>query len=384
MPDIILSVLMYTAAWALLYILSRVFFWERRGITVEPFFVMLKTSYLNQRLNFISRKRERLWRIVWNIGVVLAFGQMAFVIYFLSNNLLELAYRTPQATGMIVLLPGVTVGLDTLPYVIIALVLVLLTHEFAHAIASLTDGIPLKSSGLFFALLFPGAFVELDEEKLEKSALPTKLRVFASGSSSNIAAWVLVSLLLVNFSASISPLYHESPGILVSGVVDGGGASRSELRKWDVIYAIEDHPINDVSELSRFMSVIGSGTVVSVKTDRGYIDVKTRPHPQNSSRALLGIYPFNYYKPTLSFLPKELPYHLYWTEYWSSALLLWIAIFNTLPMYPLDGGKIVESIVSSRSKSAAKIIKIALSSVFIGIVGLNMALSVLNFGFIRI
>ena len=384
MPDLILSVLMYAAAWALLYILSRVFFWERRGITVEPFFVMLKTSYLNQRLNFISRKRERLWRIIWNIGVVLAFGQMAFIIYFLSNNLVELAYRTPQATGMIVLLPGVTVGLDTLPYIIIALVLVLLTHEFAHAIASLTDGIPLKSSGLFFALLFPGAFVELDEERLEKSALQTKLRVFASGSSANIAAWLLVSLLLVNFSASISPLYHASPGILVSGTVEGGGAARSELRKWDVIYAIENHSINDVNELSRFMSEIRAGTVVSVKTDRGYFDVETQPHPQNSSRALLGIYPFNYYEPTLNFLPKELPYHLYWTEYWSSALLLWIAIFNTLPMYPLDGGKIVDSLVSSRSKSTAKIIKIALSSVFIGIVGLNMALSVLNFGFIRI
>ncbi|MEM4250621.1 MAG: hypothetical protein QW828_02135, partial [Candidatus Bathyarchaeia archaeon] len=127
----------------MLYILSRVFLWERRGITVEPFFIMLKTSYLNQRLNFISRKRECLWRIVWNIGVILAFGQMAFVIYFLSSNLLELVYRTPQATGMTVLLPGVTVSLEALPYIIAALALVLLTHEFAHAIASLTDGIPL-------------------------------------------------------------------------------------------------------------------------------------------------------------------------------------------------------------------------------------------------
>jgi membrane-associated protease RseP (regulator of RpoE activity) len=344
---------------------------------------MLKTSYLNQRLDFISRKRERFWRRVWNIGVILAFCQMTFIIYFLSSNLLELAYRTPQAAGMIVLLPGVTVSLETLPYIIAALALVLLTHEFAHALASITDGIPLKSSGLFFALVFPGAFVELDEEKLEKSTLPTKLRVFASGSSANIAAWLLVSLLLTNFSTSISLAYQESSGILVSGIVDGGNA-RSELRRWDVIYAIDGHPIDDVDELSRFMSGLRSGTIVSVKTDRGIVNVETRPHPQNSSRALLGIYPFKYYKPALGLLPKELPYHLYWTEYWSSALLLWIAIFNMLPMYPLDGGKIVDSLVSSRSKSAARIVKVGLSTVFMVIVGLNMALSIFNFGIIRI
>lgn len=384
MIDTVFAVLIYVAAWALLYVLSRMLDWEKKGITVAPFFLMLKTSYLNQRLGFISAKRERIWRIIWNLGIVLAFGQMFFIIYFLTHNLVDLAYRTPQAASMVLLLPGVTVSLETLPYVILALAVVLLTHEFAHAIASLTDSVPIKSAGLFLAFIVPGGFVELDEEQVERASLLTKLRIFSAGSSTNIAAWLVVSLLIVNFTMSISPLYQGPSGILVSGVIDNGGASEAGMKKWDVIYAINDQPVRNADELGKMMSEIQPGKALSLKTDRGTISVLTKPHPQDPKRALLGIYPFNYYAPNLSILPKELPYHLYWSEYWTSSLLVWVAIFNTLPLYPLDGDKIIYSLVSARSKAAAKLVRISASGIFLVIVGLNLLISFLNFGLTRI
>jgi len=384
MPDLFQVLLFYLVAWAIIYIVGKALNAEKRGIIVQPFFLMLKTSFLNQRLGFISRKRERAWRIIWNLGVILAFGQMAFIVYFLSQNLLELVYRTPKATGMVLLLPGVTVSLDTLPYILAALAVVLLSHELAHAIASLTDDVPLKSAGLFFAVIFPGGFVELDEEKLERSSLSTKLRVYSSGSSANIAVWLLVTLLFVNFAVTVSPLYTGPSGILVSGVIGEMGASKADIKKWDVIYAIDNQTISDVDQLSRFMSRIKPGTTLTLETSNGYVNVETRPHPQNSTRALLGIYPFNNFEPRMSFLPRELPYHLYWTEYWMSVLLIWIAIFNTLPLNPLDGGKIIQSIVNSRSKKAAKIVRVCLDIVFLALVGLNLILSFTNFGFVRI
>lgn len=384
MSDLYTTILFYLLAWAIIYVVGKVLSVEKKGIIVQPFFLMLKTSYLNQRLGFISRKRERMWRIIWNLGVVLAFGQMAFIVYFLSQNLLELVYRTPKATGVVLLLPGVTVSLDTLPYIIAALAVVLLTHELAHAVASLTDDISLKSAGLFFAVVFPGGFVELDEEKLERSSLPTKLRVYSSGSSANIAAWLLVTLLFVNFTVTISPLYTGPSGILVSGVIEDMGASKAEIKKWDAIYAINNQTIDDVDQLSRFMTKIKPGSILTIKTNHGYVNVETRAHPQNSTRALLGIYPFNNFEPRLSFLPREFPYHLYWTEYWMSVLLIWIAIFNTLPLNPLDGGKIINSIVSAKSKKAAKVVRICLDVVFLALVGMNLVLSFTNFGFVRI
>ncbi len=384
MPDIIFTVLVYLAAWALLYILSRIFVWEKRGVTVEPLFLMIRTSRLNESLNSLSQKRVRIWRIIWNLGVVLAFGQMGFIIYFLSHNLLDLTTRAPQAAGMVLLIPGVTVSLETLPYIIVALAVVLITHEFAHAIASLVDGVSIKSVAVFFAVLIPGGACELDDEKLEKSRLATKLRVFAAGSSANIVAWGVVILLLANFALTISPLYHGPTGILVSGVVENGGSEKAGIRKWDVIYAINNQPIRNVAELGAFMLNVRPGTVLSLRTDRGSIDVTAQPNPQNLSRALLGVYPFNYFAPNLIFLPKDLPYHIYWSEYWTSALLVWIAIFNTLPLYPLDGDKIVHSLISSRSEAAAKYVRIALSIVFLTVLGLNLVLSYFNFGLVRI
>lgn len=382
--DLISTLLFIVAFWVMLYILAKVFAWEKRGIIVEPFYLMLKTSFLNERLNFFSKNRERIWRVVWNIGIIVAFGQMGFIIYFLSSNIIELVNRTPQAAGMVPILPGITISFETLPYFIIALAIVLITHEFAHAIAGLVDNIPLKSAGLFFVFIVGGGFVELDEEKLEQSSLRTKLRVFSAGSSTNIAVWGLVTLLFLNFGAIMSPFYDGPSGIIVSGVIEDGGASQADMKKWDVIYSINDQPIKDVNDLAEFMSKVKPGTILILSTDRGDVGVETKPHQQDPKRALLGIYPFPYYESRLGIAPKELPYHLYWTGYWTSTLLLWIAIFNMLPLFPLDGDKMIYSLVSSKSKKAARIVRVSVGGVFLAIVVMNMVLSYMNFGFMTI
>jgi membrane-associated protease RseP (regulator of RpoE activity) len=383
MNEIVVAASIYFGVMALLFMLSKHFDWEKRGVTVGPLFLILKTSHLNKKLESISRRGRRLWRVMANIGVPLAIGQMVYIIYFMSQNLFNLTYKTSEAAGMVLLLPGLTVSLETLPYIIVALAVVLVTHESAHALAGLTDSVPLKSAGIFFAFVIPGGFVELDEEHLERSPLSTKLRVYSAGSSANLAAWMLVTLLFINFTATLSPLYEGPSGILVSGIVPGGGASDAGLAKWDVIYSINGQPIKSVDELSKFMGRVQPGEALSLLTDKGRVEVVTKPHPQDPSRALIGIYPFNYYPPKY-FMPKELPYHLYYAEYWTSVLLVWIAIFNMLPLYPLDGDKVLHSIVSSRSKSAAKRVRIASSIVFTSIVGLNIAMSFTNFGLIRV
>ncbi|MGQ9543308.1 MAG: site-2 protease family protein [Candidatus Bathyarchaeia archaeon] len=383
MYDLAVMATLYFVVMAALYLLSKSFSWERRGVTVGPLYLIFKTSRFNQKLNSISSRWRRLWRILGNIGVALALGQMVYIIYFMFQNLLNLAYRSPEAAGMVLLLPGLTVSLETLPYIIVALAVVLLTHELAHAIAGLTDGVHLKSAGVFLAFIIPGGFVELDEKQLERSRLSTKLRVYSAGSSANLATWMFVTLLFINFTSTITPFYNGPSGILVSGIISGGGASDAGLAKWDVIYSINDQPIRSVDELSRFMSGVQPGTVLSLRTDKGQVEVVTKPHPQDPARALIGIYPFNYYAPK-HFLPKELPYHLYYSEYWMSVLLVWIAIFNMLPLYPLDGDRILHSIVNSRSKGAAKTVRIITSVIFTSIVGLNLAMSLTNFGLIRV
>ncbi len=381
----IVSILLFIAAfWGILYILAKIFVWEKRGIIVGPFYAMLKTSFLNERLKFFLKK-EKFWRAFWNIGVVFAFGLMVYAVYFLSNNIIELVNRTPQAAGFIPVIPLVTISLETLPYILIALALVLITHELAHAIAGLVDNIPLKSAGLFIVFIMPvGAFVEPDEEKLEKASLATKLRVFSAGSFTNFIAFAIVFLLFINFSATISPFYSGPSGILVSGVIEDGGASQADLKKWDVIYSINGQPIKDINALAEFMSQVKPGTTLILSTDRGEVNVVTKPHPQDPTRALIGINPFFHYEPRWDFAPKELPYHLYFSQYWMQAIFLIVAILNMLPLFPFDGDKVVYSLVSSKSKKAARIIRVGVGGVFLVVLVMNFALSYMNFGLIRI
>ena len=114
------------------------------------------------------------------------------------------------------------------------------------------------------------------------------------------------------------------------------------------------------------------------------MNVETKPHPQDPKRALIGIHPFPNYEPRSGLAPKELPYHLYLSGYWMQAIFLIVAMLNMLPLFPFDGDKIVYSVVSSKSKEAAKIVRVALGGVFLAILVMNIALSYMNFGFIKI
>ena len=129
------------------------------------------------------------------------FGLMSYITYQLAKNLVNLFVKSPQAASIqpIIPVPGIGVSFETFPYLVLALSVVVITHELSHGIASLVDQVPLKSTGAFFAHVLMGGFVEPNEEELSKSKNITKLRVFAAGSYTNVVLGVIFTLLLVNF-----------------------------------------------------------------------------------------------------------------------------------------------------------------------------------------
>ncbi len=59
-------------------------------------------------------------------------------------------------------------------------------------------------------------------------------------------------------------------GVYIAGVVDGSGAAKAGIRKGDVITTIDNHPVNNVSELMGIIGQYSPGDVVSVNiTHRG-------------------------------------------------------------------------------------------------------------------
>ena len=330
-----------------------------------------------------------MWRTIWNLGVVTGVGSMVFIFYKLAANLMNLSVGSSQAVSVqpIIPVPGVFVTFQTFPFLVLALSICLISHELSHGIASLAERVPLKSTGAFFGHIILGGFVEPDEEKLNQAKPATKLRVFAAGSYTNLILGVIVILLLANFTATIAPFYNITPsGITITSISPNLPAHNSGLQAGDTITAINGTTVGNINDLRRIMADVHPGQVVSLQTQRGTFSVRTAADPTNSSHALIGINlseSINYV-PKFSFLSSDLPDSLFRAEYWASVVLTSVAVINMLPMFPFDGDKFLETALNMLGVREVKQIRTVANGAAYAILLMNVLLSFLRFGFMRL
>ena len=313
---------------------------------------------------------------------------MVYIFYELALNLMNLFFGSEQAASIqpIVPLPGL-VSLETFPYLVLALSIVVATHELSHGIASLGDRVPLKSAGLFFAHVLMGGFVEPDEEKLNQAKNVTKLRIFAAGSSTNIILGLLCIVLLSNFPATIAPFYNTvASGVQIGSVPDNLPAYSSGLKAGDVVSSINGTRISGIADLMNVMTKVRPGQVIVVGTQTGSYTVKTGADQNNASHAIIGISGLTdliQYDPKLPFLSSEFPNILLNAEYWLSIVLVSVGLINMLPMYPFDGDKFIETALNVLGIQKTKGIRSSLNAAAYALLFLNVGLSLLRFGFLR-
>jgi len=378
--------LIYLLAWFTLYIIFRISGLEKRGLTAKPLYFIYRSTRLNKALERLAKRGRMFWRVSANIGIAFGVGLMILAVYSLARGAFALAFKTPEATPISVLvpLPGLTISWENSPYIMIAVIILAISHELAHGIASLIDDVPLKSAGIFSLLFFSAAFVEIDDQKLEKTGHSTRLRVFAAGSSVNLVTWLLVLILMYNFLPSISPFYDTSPsGALITDLVEGGAAQTAGIERWDVIYAFNGTAIAGYEGLSSYLSGIKPNSVLVATTNKGISTITTGTHPLNSSRPYLGVSVFNYYAPRLSIFPVAFPFHLYQLERWMATIMIAVALFNMLPIFPFDGDRFLVSILKAFNVGRVKEMRTLASMLCLLIIGLNFALSLWLYGSIE-
>jgi len=378
----------YLAIWIVITVAWWAFKGERLGISGLPFYLIYRTTRLNGLIERIACTSRSAWRTIWNLGIVTGIGLMTYIFYQLAKNLLNLFFRSEQAVSIqpIVPVPGL-VSFETFPYLILALSVVVITHELSHGIASLVDRVPLKSTGAFFAHVLMGGFVEPDEEKLSKAESVTKLRVFAAGSYTNAVLGVLFLFLLFSFPVTIAPFYNVvQSGISVGSVPDNLPAHLSGLKAGDVVTSINGTAIVGIAALRNFMNNVTPGQLVVIGTERGAFPVRTAQDPNNSTHAVIGISGLMDkidYEPKLPFLSSGLPTIILHAEYWLSVVLVSVGMINMLPMYPFDGDKFLETALNvvgiKRTKEVRTIVNAAAYSLLL----LNVGLSLIRFGFLR-
>ena len=341
------------------------------------------------------------------VSLILVPLVAGFALYLLVNSLFGVLSNpgVGQAVrqlgpGSVLLLPGIN-PLLPIVYGWIAIVIAIAIHEGAHGVIARNVGFNVKSSGLLFFLFIPiGAFVDVDEEQIKKAKPRPALKVMAGGVGANIilAAVCLLGVLLL--VGSLSPVID---GVYVNDVSSGLPAQAAGLMPKDVFVSIDNITISNTTQLRAILDNKTAGDLIQVSVARGehWLDrySTTVNLTSDGNRTIMGITSFDFFTqqrlenyktfsieqlaiyivpPTLA--SGVVPFSDFLGTFYSSSVpqwqivantLFWIwfvnfnlAIFNALPIYPLDGGRIFD--ITLKRALGKRINEKAIHSITIG------------------
>ncbi|KAJ2850911.1 hypothetical protein IWW36_001537 [Coemansia brasiliensis] len=105
-------------------------------------------------------------------------------------------------------IPGVTLPAGHLWHYLVALAICAVTHELGHAIAAARARITIRRLGAFVMGIYPGAFVELCQTKLDRASITSRLRVACAGVWHNAMMAACIWLLIC--SGGLSALFAST------------------------------------------------------------------------------------------------------------------------------------------------------------------------------
>ena len=329
------------------------------------------------------------WLLLYAMPVAAGLG---FFLFLSELGILLSPRGAAVATYVRSLSPLANLGLPGInPYLPIvdgwiALVIAMIIHEGAHGIVARSLGLPVKSSGLLFFLFVPiGAFVDVDETAIKTTRPSYSGRVLAAGAGINLLVGVLCLLLLFGFVSTMKPAVD---GIGVTGTYAGYPAAKAGIQAGDFIVAVNGIHYDNTTEIEAApwytignnitVSVWRNGAISNYSVTLASLKYNNTQTGQISYKPFLGVQEIGYAPlqgivsaytgsfttrpalylciPTLPACQSQVPFSdtmsLFFTSslgpwlvplstllYWVFFLNFNLAIFNALPIYPLDGGQ---------------------------------------------
>lgn len=350
-------------------------YFDRKNIEFKYILLIRRTKKGLKLLDKIARFKK-FWKFISIIAIVSCFlmmidglrGLFQASLMIISGEIKEslggLVLPTPTAT------PVFGPGYIGIPFIfwIIILPTILFPHEIAHGIMCRLERIKVKTTGIILLLVLPGAFVEPNENEIKKSKFLTKLRIFSAGSFANL----LVAFLIFNPFLGIGLLPNiiwpnTATGYLrITEVNSSAPAGRAGLEVGMIITEINGKKVEiryldflTGDYLTKYAGGIKAGDTINITANGKLYKIPVEEKKENnSSRPYIGI------SVRLDSKCEETTFYFLINLFtWMWILNYAVAVFNILPIYPLDGGLILNAFAEKFAKKYSEKIVILITAI---------------------
>jgi len=343
----LISIIAFFAALAV------IIYKDRKNIDFKYILIMRRTKRFKSGIDRIARKSPLLWKIIGTFAIIVSLFYMIQGTYLIvvTQPTIQFVLPTPAARGTV----GPGYILIPFWFWVIIVGTILVPHELFHGIIARAEKIKLKSVGLLLLAIFPGAFVEPDEKQLKKAKILTKLRIFSVGSFANF----VVSFIIFYLTLYVIWPSFVGPGILLLNVTPSSPAEVGGLKSGMVLTEVNEKQItstyieylNGTSYLSNEIGDAKPNQTIVIKSGENFYNVRLGFNSTTNS-TYMGIVYTPIFRIDEDFFMRVLIPLLTMISFFSLA----VGIVNILPIYPLDGGLIVQAIAERFAKKKSKYI----------------------------
>ncbi len=220
--------------------------------------LMIKTSKDRKILDRVAQRFPAIGFSKVSVAVFLIWGllSLAFLIYeaYLVTQIRVVA--SPPLNEYLVI-PGLNPAIPIF-YGTFALFIGVVIHELMHGIVARKHNIKVNSVGALFFVVPIGAFVEPDQEEIEKTDPVVRRRIFASGAGVNILITVVALFIVIGIMMPAAQPAHQ--GFYVNSV-DSNYVGAGQFSLGNEIIAVNGQTGNAFANLE-YNSTFVPGTLV--------------------------------------------------------------------------------------------------------------------------
>ncbi|MFB6144510.1 MAG: site-2 protease family protein [Candidatus Nanohaloarchaea archaeon] len=357
-PRLIFLIAFVTGLAAFLY-------WDREKVTRHYIIFYRRTERGLDFIDRVAKKMPRFWKHYGTAAAISGIASVVVSAVLIGGVIKKMIVTRSVENGPSLLLPGLVsqnqfqAGVSFIPveYWVIGVGVLMFVHEMSHGIVARAEDFELNAVGWVVMGILPGAFVEPKGENMlpgddadassggmwDQGSWKSRLKVLGAGSFANY----LTAALFLLSGVAVSGAVTQSGGTqLVYSAQPGFPAYEQGMRQ-GILQQVNGVNVSTIAQFRDAAGNISVGENVSFTTSEGEFTV-TAIDKKDEAGGYIGIrygeVQNTVVKPEFERFQGGLQWFV--SLLWTVGLLnLMIGLFNMLPIKPLDGGLMAETLI---------------------------------------